>query len=83
MTREEVTARLSRMVIENYCGFSYSVSSVNSLINEIYGDLEARTCESCKHASPYDDREDGVFCTHGSIWARQAITYGCNEWKDK
>lgn len=77
MTREERKEYVKQFYIPIVWG------KIDKLVDEIYSDVEARTCESCKHYKA----ENKQCVNEASIaFTSQEAIYtddGCNKWEQK
>ena len=76
--------------LEDWIEFSISLEfgqrgmpteSFSDMLNEVYSDFEARTCENCKHYIAYHKacREEVIFYGKKKL----PKDFGCNKWEQK
>lgn len=86
MTREE--AKQAKPYTELPNGTHFSRHSFQLLIDKIYDDFEARTCESCRYSNIEPYIEEYGECEKGYGWYWNSHMeigkdFGCNKWEAK
>lgn len=72
MTREEFKKK--------YNGIHPLDLDINCIIDEIFYDVESRTCENCKHLKM---SESGYNCFLPYHLVYVELDFGCNKWEPK